>query len=240
MGRTKKEINPLIGKRIHEAIEYSGLSRREVSRRLDYGDSNIKRLEDGNGEPPMWFMSELSAITGVRIQFLYGIDDFKTIDDIINFNINKRQNHITDSCNNFSFLLNACGYSIKTFCKTNNTYILLPSPPIPDCFLSNEELKARKDKGILYEQLDNEWELLKDTSVKCICTSDNTPVYELLSTTNTAEVYDDCIALIETLLDRAGKKGIIKKILPHNDNMCPCCSTNINIVADASKMRYTK
>lgn len=231
MGRSKKVINPEIGKRIHEAIAYSKLSRREIARRLDYGDSNIKRLEDGNGEPSTWFMEELSKITGVRIQYLYCIDDFKTWDDVIKDNYEKRIQKVQSNSDNVIGLLNACGYTFnQCFIDDEGKYCILPDPPLPNWMMDTNDAKDRD-----YEQLDKEWEEHREKSIYCIC-KDGIPLYRYKSPGSLSEIYEDCTALISTILKRSAEKEVIIKIIqPCN---CPYCSDNVEIIKEEAIRKH--
>ena len=164
MSRKKKYINPEIGKRVHNAIAYSGLSRREIARRLDYGDSNIKRIEDGKGSPSTWFINELSSITGVRKQYLYCIDDCITEKDYDTFLMLKDIEKSSSSHRKAIEIAKYTSYRIEEYSIDENGKIVImpPSPIAPNEYDTVETFK-KKINQLMLAHAEKQFALMLDS-----------------------------------------------------------------------------
>ena len=91
MPKGKKKVNPLVTERINECIKDSGKSGRWICRNVltengvVYSSSNFSKFTTGAVEPPKWIMQKLSVFFNVRLEWLSGMDDFKTPNEQIKF-----------------------------------------------------------------------------------------------------------------------------------------------------------
>lgn len=84
MANKKKEINPIIAKRVQELISGSDKSIRWICENvLHYASSNFNRFLKGEAQPPNYILDDLAEYFGVRKDWIYGIDDYRTDNDII-------------------------------------------------------------------------------------------------------------------------------------------------------------
>lgn len=205
MSRKKKYINPEIGKRVHNAIAYSGLSRREIARRLDYGDSNIKRIEDGKGSPSTWFINELSSITGVRKQYLYCIDDCITEKDYDTFLMLKDIEKSSSSHRKAIEIAKYTSYRIEEYSIDENGKIVImpPSPIAPNEYDTVETFEKYEHNKEVYDSL-NKHRFYGIT----------TPSGELyhIPYDYMDELGYDIVAVIECVLKRSTEKKYSKQV----------------------------
>lgn len=66
----------LIASRIKDAREQSGLSQRDVARRLHIGQSTYCRMERGEGEPSAAQIATLSGLYGLSVLWLLGMPNY--------------------------------------------------------------------------------------------------------------------------------------------------------------------
>ena len=89
MANRRKTINPIIQDRLNECLKECGKSNRWICRNIlkdggiEYSSSNFSKFTTGKSQPPDWIMQKLSSFFSVRLEWLYGLDNFKTDADIV-------------------------------------------------------------------------------------------------------------------------------------------------------------
>ena len=84
MANRKKDVNPIITSRLQELIEGSDKSIRWICENiLNYASSNFNRFLKGEAQPPDYILDALAEYFCVRKEWLYGLDDYRTYNDLV-------------------------------------------------------------------------------------------------------------------------------------------------------------
>ena len=75
MSGRKKEINPIIGKRIKQARESIQMEQQELAKRMDLTKSAVCKVESGAVDVNLSSLQNYAKILNVSINYLLGIDN---------------------------------------------------------------------------------------------------------------------------------------------------------------------
>lgn len=75
MNSRKKEINPIIGKRIKQSREKLLMEQQELAKRMNLTKSAVSKVESGNVDVNSSSLEKYSKILGVSVNYLLGVTD---------------------------------------------------------------------------------------------------------------------------------------------------------------------
>ena len=75
--------NKVSGERVKSVLKEAGIKQRELAEKLHFTPNYINQIVQGKRNLTVPLAEEISALTGVRKEYLLGYDDFKTVKEAV-------------------------------------------------------------------------------------------------------------------------------------------------------------